>query len=191
MKKIMLVLVLLSGLVCAGSALAGTIQFKGSDGSTEFSAVGKPAMIKINGKGEGPEGTLTYLADKVSGTIKVQLDKLTTEIDMRDEHMKNKYLEVKKFPTADLTLTNFKTPVAVESLTDKEIEMPFTADFTLHGKTKSISGVVHVKKNQKKILGDAEFSVKIMEYLETLPSFAGVKIAEDVKVKIKINGTIQ
>ncbi len=198
MKKIILSSVLFSTLAFAGPAptaapakSANTILFKAATGETEFSAVGKPAMIKINGKGQGPEGVVTYAGDVISGTVKVDLNKLTTEIDLRDDHMKNKYLEVQKYPTADLTFKDFKISTAVDKLTDSEIEIPFTADFTMHGKTKPVSGMMKIKKAQKVITGEAEFSVKIMEYLETLPSYAGIKIAEDVKLKIKLSGTIQ
>ena len=167
-----------------------TIQFLGANGTSEFSATGKPAMIKINGKGPGPEGVLTYAGDKISGTVKVDLTKLTTEIDLRDEHMKNKYLEVQKFPMAEITFKEFKLPKAVDSITD-DVEIAFTGDFTMHGKTKPISGTAKVKKSAKSITGQAEFTIKIMEYLETLPSYAGIKVAEDVKVKIKMSGTVE
>ena len=186
MKKIILSVVLFSG-----SLFAASIQFNGAAGETEFSAVGRPAMIKIKGLGQGPEGVITYVSDIISGTVKVDLDKLTTEIDLRDDHMKNKYLEIKRYPTADLTFKDFKISSPVDKLTDSETEMPFTADFTLHGKTKPVSGTMKIKKSQKNISGSAEFSVKIMEYLETLPSYAGIKIADDVKIKIKLSGTLQ
>lgn len=187
MKKIILALLFIS----AQHSFAGTISFKAADGQTEFSAVGKPAMIKINGKGQGPEGDLTFAADKVSGTLKVNLEKLTTEIDLRDDHMKNKYLEVKKFPTAEITFKDFKAPVAVDSMTDKETEINFSGEFTMHGKTKPISGVAKIKKIQNSISGDAEFTIKIMEYLETLPSYMGLKVADDVKVVVKLKGTVK
>jgi polyisoprenoid-binding protein YceI len=198
MKKIILSSILFSAVAFAGplpttasAKSINSILFKGAAGETEFSAVGKPAMIKINGKGQGPEGVVTYSGDVISGTIKVDLNKLTTEIDMRDDHMKNKYLEVQKYPTADLTFKDFKLAAAVDQLTDSENEMPFTADLTMHGKTKPVSGTMKFKKSQKIISGTAEFSVKIMEYLETLPSYAGIKIAEDVKIKVTFSGTLQ
>lgn len=174
----------------AQTKAASSINFKGANGSSEFSATGKPAMIKINGKGPGPEGVLTYAGDKISGTVKVDLTKLTTEIDLRDEHMKNKYLEVQKFPMAEITFKEFKLPKAVDAITD-DVEIAFTGDFTMHGKTKPISGTAKVKKSAKNITGEAEFTIKIMEYLETLPSYAGIKVAEDVKVKIKMSGTVE
>ncbi len=173
------------------AAHAATVDFKPADGKTEFSAVGKPAMIKINGHGTGPEGKLTVDKGAINGTLNVDLTQLTTDIELRDDHMKNKYLEVQKFPKSQITFKDFKPSVAFDQLTGKETEMPFTADLTLRGKTQPISGTVKLKKSSQKLEGEAEFSVKIMTFLETLPSYAGIKVAEDVKVKIKLNGTIQ
>lgn len=189
--KNMKIIILSFTLFASQLLLAGTISFKAIDGQTEFSAIGKPAMIKINGKGQGPEGDLAYTVDKISGTLKVNLEKLTTEIDLRDDHMKNKYLEVKKFPTAEITFKEFKAPVAIDAMTDKETEITFTGDFTMHGKTKPISGVAKIKKAQNAISGTAEFTIKIMEYLETLPSYMGLKVADDVKVAVKLKGMVK
>ena len=49
-------------LITSQLLFAGTISFKSTDGTTEFSAVGKPAMIKINGKGQGPEGDKVFMS---------------------------------------------------------------------------------------------------------------------------------
>lgn len=170
---------------------AATIKFNPADGKTEFLAVGKPAMIKIKGHGNGPEGNLNIDKDLVSGSLTVNLEKLTTEIDLRDEHMKNKYLEVGKYPKAELTFKDFKLPVAFEKLQSSETEVPFTANFTLHGKTQPVSGVAKLTKSGQQLKGEAKFDIKIMQYLESLPSYAGIKVAEDVNVTVQLNGQIE
>ena len=73
-----------------------TLSFKESDGKVTFLAIGKPAMIKIVGEGTGPHGDLTIFDDKLQGTLTIDMKKLTTKIELRDDHMKNKYLEVFK-----------------------------------------------------------------------------------------------
>jgi hypothetical protein len=170
---------------------AGVISFKDVDGKTEFSAVGKPAMIKINGRGQGPEGDLSFSADQITGTLKVHLDHLTTDIDLRDDHMKNKYLEVKKYPTAEITFKEFKVPTKIETLPKTDTDVKFSGEFTMHGKTKPIHGTAKIRKVNQAISGEAEFNIQIMEYLETLPSYMGLKVAENVKVLVKLNGTVK
>lgn len=170
---------------------ASQIQFKAEDGKTEFFATGKPAMIKINGQGSGPSGTLTSDKDKISGTLKVDLNSLKTGIELRDDHTKNKYLEVAKFPNAEITFVEFAPATKLSAFTDKEVEVPFTGKLTIKGKTGDINGVAKLKKTGQKLSGSAEFSVKIMTYLESLPNYSGIKVAEDVLIKIQLSGTIQ
>ncbi len=173
------------------SVFADTITFKPADGKTEFLAVGKPAMIKINGEGQGVEGTLTVLKTAVSGTLTMDLNTLTTKIDLRDDHMKNKYLEVSKYPKATLEFSNLELPVEVTKLTDTEIALPFKGKFTFHGKTSEVIGTAKVSKKTNDLLGSAEFTFKITDHLDTLPGWLGVKVAETVTVKTQIKGLIK
>lgn len=122
------------------TAKGESIVFTGTEGKTEFLAVGKPSMIKINGEANGPEGTLTATKNSLSGIMKVDLNKLTTKINLRDDHLKNKYLEVSKFPEATLEIVNLQLPTDFTTLSDKETEVPFAAKFTLHGKTSDVTG---------------------------------------------------
>jgi len=167
------------------------IKFKSEDGKTEFTAIGKPAMIKIAGEGDGPEGFATFDKNIVQMKVKVNLTKMTTKIELRDEHMKNKYLEVQKFPTAELIIKDLSLKQSVESLTENFVEVPFSGDLTLHGKTKMVEGVASVAKKGKVVLINADFSIKIMEHLDTLPSWAGIKVADEVKIKVQLKGLIQ
>lgn len=175
----------------AESVKGETVAFNAAEGRTEFLAVGKPAMIKINGEGQGPEGTLTASKNSLSGTVKVDLTKLTTKIDLRDDHMKNKYLEVGKYPEATLEIVNLQLPADFSALTDKETEVPFTGKFTMHGKTSDVTGKAQVRRIAKHVAGHAEFVFKITDHLDTLPSWMGVKVAENVTVKVQLKGLVQ
>ena len=167
------------------------IVFSAAEGRTEFLAVGKPAMIKINGEAKGPEGTLTANKNNLSGMVKVDLNNLTTKIDLRDEHMKNKYLEVGKFPEATLEFVNLQLPTDFATLSDKETEVPFTGKFTMHGKTSDVTGTAKVARIAKHVAGSAEFVFKITDHLDTLPTWMGVKVAENVTVKVQLKGLVQ
>lgn len=167
------------------------VVFSATEGRTEFFAVGKPAMIKINGEANGPEGTLTANKNTLTGMVKVDLNNLTTKIDLRDDHMKNKYLEVSKYPEATLEIVNLQLPTDFATLSDKETEVPFTGKFTMHGKTSDVTGTAKVARIAKHVAGRAEFVFKITNHLDTLPSWLGVKVAEDVTVKVQLKGLVQ
>ncbi len=181
---------LLTILLIASPLFAETIKFSASNGKTEFVAVGRPAMLKIGGHTEGPEGDLKYDKEMINGTLVVDLNKLTTDIELRDDHMKNKYLEVQKYPKAQLMFKDFKTPANLDAMNGKEVEVPFTAELILKDKKQTVTGIALLKKNNQNLSGEANFSFKIMNHLDTLPSYAGIKVAEDVKVKITLNGQI-
>lgn len=167
-----------------------SLVFKATDGKTDFLAIGKPAMIKINGEGPGPEGTLTAVKNIVNGKVKVDLTQVSTKIDLRDDHMKNKYLEVGKFPEATLEFINLELPSDVTALSDKETEVPFKGKFTLHGKTSDVGGKISLSKKANELSGRSEFVFKITDHLDTLPTWLGVKVAEDVTVKAQFKGAI-
>ncbi|MCM2355033.1 MAG: YceI family protein [Pseudobdellovibrio sp.] len=168
-----------------------SVFFKATEGRTEFFAIGKPSMIKINGEAQGPEGRLTASKNSLSGSVKVDLNQLTTKNDLRDEHVKNKYLEVSKFPEAILEFINLQLPMDFANLSDKETEVPFTAKFTMHGKTSDVTGTAKIARIAARVAGNAQFVFKITSHLDTLPSWLGVKVAEDVTVKVQLKGVVQ
>ncbi|MBC7456750.1 MAG: YceI family protein [Bdellovibrionaceae bacterium] len=164
-----------------------TLSFKQADGKVRFLAVGKPAMIKIVGEGTGPHGDLTIADDKLQGTLTIDMKMLTTKIDLRDEHMKNKYLEVEKYPTSTITFKNYSLKLA--SLTPIAIEQPFTADLQLHGVTKPVVGTIKFSKEILTVTGVATFKIKVTDFMDTLPSYAGIKIADDIEVTVDLKTT--
>lgn len=187
--KIFLLTFLLA--INVNAAAAEAVEFKATDGKTEFLAIGKPAMIKINGEGPGPEGMLTVDKKMVSGVLKIDLTKLTTKIDLRDDHMKNKYMEVGKYPEAKLEFTNLELPTELSQFSDKETAIPFKGKFTFHGKISEVTGIANMSKKTKDLVGSAEFIFKITDHLDTLPSWMGVKVAETVTVKTQLKGLIK
>jgi polyisoprenoid-binding protein YceI len=164
-----------------------TLSFKEADGKVGFLAVGRPAMIKIVGEGTGPHGDLTIADDKLQGTLTIDMKKLTTKIDLRDEHMKNKYLEVEKYPTSTITFKDYS--LKLTSLTSQSVEQPFAAELQLHGVTKPVTGTIKLSKENSTVAGVAVFKIKVTDFMDTLPSYAGIKIADDIEVTVDLKTT--
>ena len=165
-------------------AAGQSLSFKEADGKVGFLAVGKPAMLKIVGEGPGPQGNLNLVEDKLQGTLTIDMTKLTTKIDLRDDHMKNKYLEVGKYPTAELIFKD--QPLKLNDISAEASEKTFNADLKLHGVTKPVTGKIKLSKNQSIVSGVATFKIAVMDYLDTLPSYAGIKVADDVEVTVDL-----
>jgi polyisoprenoid-binding protein YceI len=149
-----------------------------------FLATGKPGFLKINGEGAKLEGTGHVEGGKLTGAFDVNVDAFKTGIDLRDEHMKNKYLETGKFPKAHLVLE----AVAIDPASTSEQEKDFTGKLTIKGVEKPVSGKMTVTFSGKQVKGEATFPVQIDEYPIEVPVYLGVTVAKSVDVKVEFVG---
>lgn len=146
-------------------------------GKITFVAVGKPAMIKIRGESETLAGKYETSGDKANGQFHLRLDDLKTGIDLRDKHMKEKYLETAHYPNAEL---NFKDI----QLKDFKKEGSAPARLKLHGVEKPIQANLTLTPNGAAYKGSARFEIKLSDYQITIPSYAGIKVADTVEVQV-------
>ncbi|WP_415061145.1 YceI family protein [Bdellovibrio sp.] len=175
--------IFLSVLLVSGIVHAATIDLRASSGKMKFLAIGKPAMLRIGGEGSGPEGKIAIDNKKVSGELKVDLRSLNTGIDLRDEHMKNKYLEVGSYPTATLTLNSFELAKAPAEIEGKLDGQKFTGTLAFHGISKPVEGVFDVEADGKNLNVKAKYSVKLSEFNIDIPAYAGLKVADKVDIE--------
>lgn len=161
------------------------VDFDQSTGTTAFHAVGHPSAIKINGTGAAPKGKLTWTGDgKLKGALTLDLKSLDTGIETRTTHMKEKYLEVGKYPQAKLDLTEVSLAKGDFAKDFVEDAVAFKGNLTLHGVTKLVSGTAHIERHGDSSSLHAEFPVKISEYSIAVPAFAGITVADEVTLAI-------
>jgi polyisoprenoid-binding protein YceI len=163
----------------------GAVQSLKPEGSSvEFQAKTKPVPITILGKGSSISGQITLDGDNTFGKLEFGLATLTTGIGKRDEHMKDKYLEVEKFPTASLTIQK------TSSLAGWSKEKPvvnkgyFLGNLNLHGVTKPVTGNFNVSESGKV---EVQFQVKLTDYGIVKPYFAGISVDDNIDVEVKID----
>lgn len=153
-------------------------------GMINFLAIGNPSAIRIDGKGEGPEGVLSAeeKGDNllISGDLKVNLNNLDTGIALRDRHMKEKYLEVSKFENAILKLQVTVPKAALKK--DTGTRLPFNGSLDLHGIQKPVSGTFVLKPENDGLKSSASFQIKLSDYSVSVPTFAGISVADVVDV---------
>lgn len=167
---------ILFALACL-SALAGDVPISGG---VSFDAVGKPSMLKIHGEGKQLKGTIKQDGRRITAEVAVRLDDLDTGLKLRNEHMKNKYLEVSEFPDSKFKLDPLILPGNEGDFKD----VPFKGVLIIHGVEKRISGVADILISKAVQSVSASFSIKLSEYKIQIPSFAGVTVAEDVQIKV-------
>lgn len=168
------------------------LSFDNAQSSAEFLALGRPSMIKIKGKGAQVLGQATIEGKALTGELKLDLDQFDTGIEMRNKHMKEKYLETGK-PENKFAVLQLKKFDGIDSLASPNGEMkavPFEGTLTFHGVKKDISGTADLKWKDNAFDGVSNFKVKLSEFNVGIPSFAGVTVAEDVDVTVNFKGKI-
>ncbi|MBI3535304.1 MAG: YceI family protein [Deltaproteobacteria bacterium] len=111
MKFITVLILLLNQIVFAETKLQKwLVDLEKCNGSVAFKAIGRPSALKINGKGEKAKGTLIIDGVVITGTTSFNLDSLDTGITLRNTHMKKKYLDTEKYPSAKFVFTSMTLP---------------------------------------------------------------------------------
>lgn len=168
------------------SLLAATnYSFKPEVGKLEFKTKGWPNLITIKGEGKGVTGTVTSDDGKVQGALSFDLTTLKTGIDLRDDHMKNKYLQVKEHPTAELTLQDVALPPNMDG------SFSFKGMMKLHGVEKEVTGKGEMGKTGGQISMKAEIPIKLSDFNVEIPSYQGITVAEKVTIHFETQVTQQ
>jgi polyisoprenoid-binding protein YceI len=171
-KYVVFILSLLSAV-----AFADTYTFQKGNNKVDWTAVGTPGFLRINGEGGYAVGVLNAVGGKVSGTLAVPLDAYKTGIALRDEHLKKKYMETGKYPEAKMVIKDQPYVEGKEGI--------LMADLTLKDTTKPVK--VYFTVTGKKVA--ARFKVSIKDFPSIgVPSHLGVTMADEVEVKV--DGTL-
>jgi hypothetical protein len=150
-----------------------------AENSATFEANCSHGFLTVEGNAK-VDGSLIKGKDGTSsGIFEVNLKDLDTGIEIRNNIMREKHLEVQKYPTATLVLN----PVTVLS----QGYFNWTGDLTLHGVTNKISGVAFV--DEKEI--EAKFSINILDYKITKASSAGVGLDDKINIIVHISNNIR
>lgn len=169
-------LLLIHSLICV-IADASIYNFDSDKGRVQFVAKGRPALISIKGEGNGAAGSLNELNGSIAGAVQFQLDSLKTGIELRDSHLKMKYLEVEKFPIATVRIQEFRIPAkAAES-------GKFVGVLSLHGVERRIEGDATVGGETSFV--SASFKIRLSDFNIEIPSFQGITVAEEVQINVE------
>jgi polyisoprenoid-binding protein YceI len=153
-------------------------------GEIIFLAVGKPAMIKIKGVAHAPVTTAKINNNKMSVESNLVLNDLDTGIGLRDEHMKEEFLQVKKFPTALLKIDNIILPNGFEAKPSDIKDQAFEGKLFLHGKEQKVAGTFSLNEALELV---AKFNIKLTDFGISIPNYLGVVVADTVAIDTKIN----
>jgi len=165
---------LLLSLIVAGAAFAGWTK----------TAVAAEARFNGSGPGgfkiEGKTAELNVTDDGTTVTVVVQLANLDTGIALRDRHMRDKYLEVAKFPATTLKVPLASLKIPANGATG---EGDAKGQFDLHGVTKEQA--FHYKATCTAAGAcdvEATMPLNMNDYGVKVPSYLGITVKPDLTI---------
>jgi polyisoprenoid-binding protein YceI len=144
------------------------------DAHVSFTAAG-PAGMKI----EGTTSELKVTEEGGNVVVDVPLSNLVTGIALRDQHMKEKYLEVAKFPDAVLTVARGALKVPASG---GQLSADAQGTLRLHGQTRPVTVRYDATADADGLMVHGKLHIRMDEYGITIPSYLGVTVKPDVDV---------
>ena len=132
----------------------------------------------------GPRGTV-----EVDGELRVDLATLGTGIALRDDHLRDSYLEIERGPAfrhAVLTGITLR-----ESLPDGDgrHETAFTGTLTLHGVEREIEGEAALRRRDGRLHVEATLSLSLEAFDIPPPRYLGVGVRDEVRITIAFDAS--
>lgn len=158
----------------AVTTLAHAKYSRTGDATVEFTASG-PAGMKI----VGTTHELAVSETEKDLLITVPLRNLDTKIELRNKHMREKYLEVDKYPNAELH-------VPKDALTKEASNKHVAGQLTIHGTTKPTQ-FTYSSKADGSVTG--ALHLVITDFGIAQPGYAGVTVKPDVDVNVTFHVT--
>ena len=146
--------------------------------SSSFAATGVTIKAKLS-----PAGSFEAVTSDITGTaiidgqkvsakdIKIPLDTLKTSIDLRDRHMREKYLETEKFPHAELIEASGENGKG-------------SAKIRIRGFEKDVAGTYELLNSNKDL--KAKFKIKFSDFNITGISYLGVGVKDEAEISVVI-----
>ena len=152
------------------------------DPSVSFFAKGTVPGLSINGK-TNELNELNVSDDGTNVVVTVPLGKLTTGIELRDKHLKEKYLNVAQFPNAQLTIAHTARKIAP----DGDVSGDAEGSLKIHGQAKNVKFHFDAKRDGTTFHVSTKFTVNMMDFGIEKPSHLGVGVKPDVEIEAKFD----
>jgi polyisoprenoid-binding protein YceI len=191
MKKILTILGLL--LFSVSISAQDIVTFNVNDEARRdiVTFTSKAPLETIVGKTGEITGFIEVDPNDITGSSKamfeVDLASLKTGIGMRDKDMRNKFLEVDKYPKAKFDLSSVVRADGNKLEDGKPLEIQFEGDFTVHGVTKpmiinmTVTYMSESEKTKQRLPGDllhiiGTFDVLLSDHDIERPKFIILKL---------------
>ena len=134
-----------------------------------FLATG-PAGLKIDGRAK----TIDVKTEGETVVLRVPLDSLDTGIDLRNRHMKEKYLDTNRYPPAELRVAR--------AMLKEGAGQTGKGTFSVHGTTQDVALQYDVVKSAQGLSVKGNFDINLKAHDILVPNYLGVTVKPDVKI---------
>ncbi len=165
------------------AATFGTALFISLVAHAKLARTGDPASVTFTATGPaglsivGTTSDLSVADTDADFTVTVPLKNLDTKIELRNKHMREKYLETDKFPNAELK-------VAKSELSQRNGTAKANGTLTLHGKSQKAQFSYTAKPDGAKTNITGTVHVNMKDYDITQPGYAGISVKPDVDIAV-------
>lgn len=179
---------------------AQTFSVDSKDGRNQASFTSDAPFEKIVGVVSGLDATVMInkndISDNPMGKVIVDIAKIKTGIDLRDEHLRSEnWLNTAKYPNAEFKLKAVQNASVNKLPNGQKVKATLVGDFTVHGVTKEIKIPAELtyfdesEQTKAKMPGNlfvvnAEFSIKLSDYGVEIPSMVVGKVNEKVAIAV-------
>ena len=180
-------------------------MFHINDDRNVFTFESKAPLEKIVGTTSKITGHVHLDAKDITkgfmATFDLDVASMKTGIDLRDQHMRENFLETGKYPKATLTVDKLTKVSAKQLMDQKPITVDAEGTLNLHGMKKKVElkgiQVAFFKESEAikaKMPGDlltivGSFSLKLPDYNIKVPQMIVLKLDENIKVNVDLVAT--
>ncbi|MEM6928736.1 MAG: YceI family protein [Myxococcota bacterium] len=144
-----------------------------------FHAEGSPGFLTF----EGVTRQLTLEADGDTLTFIVPMDTVQTGIALRDQHMRDTYVETATFP--DVALTVRRADVRFPEAGQRH-EGTLSGTFTAHGVTRDVAVAYTIREKKGRFTIEASFPFDTSAHDIAIPSYLGVTIRSAMRAEVDV-----
>lgn len=156
-------------------------EYKTESGKVEF--LSQASLNEFTGVSSQLNGLINF--EKNVLDFFIDLNTLKTGIGLRDRHMRENYLETKKYPFAEFT-GKIKEDIRLNPGESRNVTA--VGKFKIHGVEREISvpgKVTAISENEIKL--EAKFTILLSDYNIDIPKVVFYELAEDQVVTLSIN----
>jgi polyisoprenoid-binding protein YceI len=168
------------GVALAPASAAAALKASGKP-DIHFFAEGSPGALDI----DGATNTLAIADDGTKIVFTVPMKSVSTGIDMRDEHMNEKFVQVEQFPNAILTIN--KADIQLGTTLGEEKSGTVSGTFNIHGADQPVTVTYNTKKSKTGWRAMAKFEFDVTKSGIAIPDYLGVTVDPKMHAEVKVD----